>query len=100
MAYVSLETLGKIARTTPPNFIRKVRPAHLRHLLSARAIDIDDVDEFCEAAQAYECGLAPASASAGKTVALLFFQPSTRARIGFEAGTVGPRCHSSVMVGM
>ena len=100
MAYVSLETPGKVARTTPPNFIRKVRPAHLRHLLSARAIDIDDVDEFCEAAQAYECGLAPASVSAGKTVALLFFQPSTRTRIGFEAATVALGCHSIGMEDM
>src|SRR5215470_871467 len=94
MAYVSLETRGKVARTTPPSFLRKGPPPHFRHLLSAKTIDADHVDELCRAAEAYEFGRAPAAASSGKTVALLFFQPSTRTRMGFEAATIALGCHS------
>jgi len=36
----------------------------------------------------------------GKTVALLFFQPSTRTRIGFEVATVALGCHSIGMEDM
>ena len=88
MAYVSLESSSKVARKISPNFSPNTRAGRLKHLLSARTIDSDDVDEFCQAAEAYEIGLASARRSAGKTVALLFFQPSTRTRIGFEAATV------------
>ena len=96
MAYVSFESL---ARKAPPNFIRKARTG-LKHLLSAKTIDSDDVDDFCQTAEAYETGLASALGFAGKTVALLFFQPSTRTRIGFEAATVALGSHSIGMEDM
>jgi aspartate carbamoyltransferase catalytic subunit len=100
MAYVSLETSGKVARTVSPNFGRNTRAGRLKHLLSTRTIDSDDVDEFCQAAQAYEIGRTSARGSVGKTVALLFFQPSTRTRIGFEAATVALGSHSIGMEDM
>ena len=55
------------------------------HLLSAETIDSHDVDDYCRAAETFEAGRSRTPGSAGKTVALLFFQPSTRTRIGFEA---------------
>src|SRR4030095_13380136 len=103
MAFVSLETLGKAAQNTPqtpPSFIGKGRASRQKHLLSTRTIDSDDVDEFCQAAETFEVGLASAPECAGKTVALLFFQPSTRTRIGFEAATVALGSHSLGMEGM
>jgi aspartate carbamoyltransferase catalytic subunit len=59
------------------------------HLLSASTIDSNDVDDYCRVADAFETGRirGTESASTGKTVALLFFQPSTRTRMGFEAAT-------------
>ncbi len=56
------------------------------HLLSAETIDSNDVDAYCRAAEAFEAGRARTPDSVGKAVALLFFQPSTRTRIGFEFG--------------
>jgi aspartate carbamoyltransferase catalytic subunit len=103
MAFVSLETLGKAAQRTlqtPPSFNGNGRASRQKHLLSTRTIDCDDVDEFCQAAEAFEVGLASPPESAGKTVALLFFQPSTRTRIGFEAATVALGCHSIGMEDM
>jgi aspartate carbamoyltransferase catalytic subunit len=93
MAYVSVEAPGKLARSTPPKFTRSGRAGHLRHLLSAKAIDSDEVDDFCRMAEAFEIGSVSAPGSAGKTVALLFFQPSTRTRLGFEAATVALGAH-------
>jgi aspartate carbamoyltransferase catalytic subunit len=93
MAYVSVEAPGKLARSTPPKFTRSGRAGHLRHLLSAKAIDSDEVDDFCRLAEAFEIGSVSAPGSAGKTVALLFFQPSTRTRLGFEAATVALGAH-------
>lgn len=58
------------------------------HLLSARDIDSNDVDRYCRAAGELEAGRRQLAAYAGKAVALLFFQPSTRTRMGFEAATV------------
>ena len=95
-----LETSGEFHRTTPPVVIRRDRPGHLKHLLSARAIDSDDVDVFCQLAEAFEIGPVSAPGSAGKTVALLFFQPSTRTRFGFEAATVALGVHSIGMEDM
>jgi aspartate carbamoyltransferase catalytic subunit len=100
MASVSLDTSGKVARKISPNFSRNTRAGRPKHLLSARTIDSDDVDELCQAAEAYEIGLASARRSAGKTVALLFFQPSTRTRIGFEAATVALGAYSIGMEDM
>jgi len=70
------------------SYLRPARAKHLNHLLSTAAIDSDDVDGFCEAAEAFELGYRPNSSCTGKTVALMFFQPSTRTRLGFEAATV------------
>jgi aspartate carbamoyltransferase catalytic subunit len=58
------------------------------HLLSASEIDSNEVDRYCRAAGELEAGRRQLSAYAGKAVALLFFQPSTRTRMGFEAATV------------
>jgi len=62
--------------------------------LSTKSLAIDDVDRLCESAQAFELGQTPSPATAGKTVALLFFQASTRTRMGFEAATVALGAHS------
>jgi aspartate carbamoyltransferase catalytic subunit len=91
MAYVSIAAPGNLARATPPSFIRKGR--RLKHLLSAATIESEDIDEFCQAAEAFEFGLSSTAGSVGKAVALLFFQPSTRTRIGFEAATVALGAH-------
>jgi aspartate carbamoyltransferase catalytic subunit len=55
------------------------------HLLSAESIDNNDVDAYCRAAEAFEAGRTRTPGAVGKAVALMFFQPSTRTRIGFEA---------------
>ena len=67
-----------------------VSPQHDRakfHLLSAETIDSNDIDAYCRAAEAFEAGRTRTPGSVGKAVALLFFQPSTRTRIGFESAT-------------
>lgn len=58
------------------------------HLLSASEIDSNEVDRYCRGAAEFEAGRRQLSVYAGKAVALLFFQPSTRTRMGFEAATV------------
>jgi aspartate carbamoyltransferase catalytic subunit len=78
----------------PKSFIRPDRTKHLKHLLTTKSIDSDDVNGFCQAAEAFELGRMPAAGSIGKTVALLFFQPSTRTRMGFEAATVALGAYS------
>lgn len=75
-------------------------PATIRHLLSASDLTRDDVDELCNAAQAFENGRPGPAALAGLTVSLLFFQPSTRTRFGFEAATVALGCHAIGMQDM
>ena len=100
MAYLSLEFPGKLARNTQRDFVREGRAGRLRHLLSAAALDIDDVDEFCQAAEEFEAGLVATAQSARKTVALLFFQSSTRTRLGFDAATVALGAHSIGMEDM
>jgi aspartate carbamoyltransferase catalytic subunit len=72
-------------------FERKLAP--IRHLVSAKSLDGGHIDYFCQLAEAFETGRA-VSRSAGKTVALLFFQPSTRTRMGFEAATIALSAHS------
>lgn len=71
-----------------------------RHMLSANDLTRDHVDAFCEAAQAYETGRTRPPSLAGLTVSLLFFQPSTRTRLGFEAATVALGCHAIGMQDM
>ena len=100
MAYASLESRGKLARKTAPNLTRNARAGHPKHLLSTRTLSIDHVDDFCQLAEAYEVGVASPLRFGGKTVALLFFQPSTRTRIGFEVATVALGCHSIGMEDM
>jgi len=93
MSYVSVESPTHFARAAPLGFTKKNRAGQLRHLLSAGEIDADDLDEFCQAAEAFELGLASPQSAAGKTVALLFFQPSTRTRMGFEAAAAAIGAH-------
>jgi aspartate carbamoyltransferase catalytic subunit len=67
------------------DFVSPQRDQTKFHLLSAETIDSNDVDAYCRAAGTFEAGRSHTAAAAGKTVALLFFQASTRTRIGFEA---------------
>jgi aspartate carbamoyltransferase catalytic subunit len=92
MAVVALDPAPAPAAVR--SFIGRPRPNPLRHLLSSKSLGIDDVDHLCESARSFEFGQAPSSATAGKTVALLFFQASTRTRMGFEAATVALGAHS------
>ena len=57
-------------------------------------LDVDDIDELCHLADDFESGVVTSSAAAGKTVALLFFQSSTRTRLGFESATVTLGAHA------
>jgi aspartate carbamoyltransferase catalytic subunit len=93
MAYLSFEYPDKFALKPRDNAARKTQPAVLRHVLSASTLTIDDVDEFCALADDFETGAQP-SHVAGRTIALLFFQSSTRTRMGFEAATVALGAHA------
>ena len=85
MATVPINLSRQIAQTPEQNFVWS-RPAGAKtHLLSANTIDSNDVDDYCRAAESFEAGRVRTPGSVGKAVALLFFQPSTRTRIGFEA---------------
>ena len=84
MTYATLEPRSKRARATPPGLASLGRTAPLKHVLSARTIDVDDVDDLCRMADAFETRSASAPEVAGKTIALLFFQPSTRTRLGIS----------------
>jgi aspartate carbamoyltransferase catalytic subunit len=88
MALVFLEPPRQRTRAGTPNFFPAKRAGNLKHLLTTKTIDIDEVDDLCELAEDFEQGRVSAPGCAGKTVALLFFQPSTRTRMGFEAATV------------
>jgi aspartate carbamoyltransferase catalytic subunit len=95
MAFVAFEPArASSSAAVPRNFIKPNRAKPLNHLLTTKSIDSDDVDCFCEAAEAFELGRTSAPGSVGKTVALLFFQPSTRTRMGFEAATVALGAYS------
>ncbi len=74
-------------------FDRKDRVAPLKHLISAGQLDSYNVDYFCQLAEAFESRRVGATQSVGKTVALLFFQPSTRTRMGFESATIALGAH-------
>lgn len=88
MASLAFESPRKLARTPRWSFVRTDRSNRATHLLTTETMHCDDVDRYCDIAEAYEFGQEPTPATAGKTVALLFFQPSTRTRMGFEAATV------------
>jgi aspartate carbamoyltransferase catalytic subunit len=83
-----LNTPRKIAPTNPRPFVWPRRGRKQEHLLTAKTLDGDDIDDYCQAAEALEAGHMKTAGSIGKAVALLFFQPSTRTRMGFEAATV------------
>ena len=70
------------------------------HVLSARDLTPDDVDSLCTMAADFATGRADNQRSAGKTVALLFFQSSTRTRLGFEVATYSLGCHAIGMEDM
>jgi aspartate carbamoyltransferase catalytic subunit len=69
-------------------------------VLSARTIDLDQVDDYCRMAEAFEGRAVSAPEAVGKTIALLFFQPSTRTRLGFESATVALGAHTIGMEDM
>jgi aspartate carbamoyltransferase catalytic subunit len=85
MASVPVNIPRKITRTPGQNFVWPRQAGARTHLLSANTIDSNDVDDYCRAAESFEAGRTRTPGSLGKAVALLFFQPSTRTRIGFEA---------------
>jgi aspartate carbamoyltransferase catalytic subunit len=100
MTYVSVESRSKLARSTPAKFPLRGRAGPLKHVLSAKAIDSDAVDDYCRLADAFEARSLSAPEAVGKTVALLFFQPSTRTRLGFESATVALGAHTIGMEDM
>jgi aspartate carbamoyltransferase catalytic subunit len=77
--------IPRIVPATRRESIAPRRDSAAGHLLSAETIDGNDVDAYCRVAEAFELGRTPARGAVGKSVALLFFQASTRTRIGFEA---------------
>src|SRR6476620_11299906 len=85
MAYLSIDR---------PGTLRIGETNDVKHLLSARDLTLDDVDDFCLAADEFESGFAPRQQMFGRTVALLFFQSSTRTRLGFESAAVALGVHS------
>ncbi len=70
------------------------------HLISTASLTPDDVDQLCELASDLATGRANATRSAGHTVALLFFQASTRTRLGFEVATFAIGCQAIGMADM
>jgi len=98
--YVSLQVPPDLARTNRNKNSRGDRPEYQRHLLSAKSLSIADVDRLCRTAEDFELGALPPPDVIGKTVALLFFQPSTRTRMGFEAAIVALGCHPIGMENM
>jgi len=97
--YASLQTPRDLARTDAKER-RLTRPEFQKHLLSAKSLTISDVDRLCRTAEDFELGALPPADVVGKTVALLFFQPSTRTRMGFESAVVALGCHTIGMENM
>jgi aspartate carbamoyltransferase catalytic subunit len=58
------------------------------------------VDYLCELAADFAAGRADNHRSSGQTVALLFFQASTRTRLGFEVAAYNLGCHAIGMQDM
>lgn len=71
-----------------------------RHVLSAAEMSLDHIDDLCEHAEAFASRRFRGGGAAGASVALFFFQPSTRTRIGFEAAAVSLGCHAVGMENM
>jgi aspartate carbamoyltransferase catalytic subunit len=93
VSFISIKAVARADRFHP------ALPS-IRHMLSSSNLTRDDVDALCEAAQAFEHGRSRPPALAGLTVSLLFFQPSTRTRLGFEAAAVALGCHAIGMQDM
>jgi aspartate carbamoyltransferase catalytic subunit len=102
MAYQSFEPpSGRFARNTRRDQLHKARnPKAPKHLLSASVLTVDDVDELCQLAYDFEIGRATSTAVVGRTIALLFFQSSTRTRLGFESAAVSLGAHAIGMEDM
>jgi aspartate carbamoyltransferase catalytic subunit len=94
MAYLYFQAPLKFTRRIPLNSARRTRRDFPRHLLSTRTMTREDLDEYCKAAAAFEARRTIDRAASGRTIALLFFQPSTRTRIGFEVATVALGSHA------
>jgi aspartate carbamoyltransferase catalytic subunit len=89
-----VESRKNFARIAPARFPVRGCTAPLKHVLSAKTIDLDEVDDLCQMADAFETRSLSSAEAAGKTIALLFFQPSTRTRLGFESATVALGAHA------
>lgn len=70
-----------------PRLVPDVASRFPAHLIGSDDLPLRVVDEICRAAEDFETGKARPSHWTGKSVALLFFQPSTRTRMGFESAT-------------
>lgn len=90
MALVTFESRDRAARDARPD---QRRPRPPKHLLSANDLRIEDVDVLCRAADEFEAGVVPTQPRSNKTAALLFFQSSTRTRLGFEAAAFSLGAH-------
>src|SRR5688572_469468 len=100
MTYQSYESVKPFTRSTRVHVIPRPRSNRFKHLLTAATLDTDDVDELCHAADEFESGLVSSQRWGGKAIALLFFQSSTRTRLGFEAATVALGAHAIGMENM
>jgi aspartate carbamoyltransferase catalytic subunit len=94
MAYLYFPTPLKLTRRIPLTFVRRTEREYPRHVLTTRTMNREDVDDYCQAATAFEASRTINPSSTGRTIALLFFQPSTRTRIGFEVATVALGSHA------
>jgi aspartate carbamoyltransferase catalytic subunit len=70
-----------------------VKRDRVKHILSAGSLTRDFVDEICQLSDVFERERTVTSRVAGRSIALLFFQASTRTRLGFEVATVALGCH-------
>lgn len=70
-----------------PRLVPDVASRFPAHLIGSDDLSPQVVDELCRAAEDFETGRRRAIQWTGKSVALLFFQPSTRTRMGFESAT-------------
>lgn len=93
MALVTIESRDKKGPRQSSAVTSRTSSGQIRHLLSAADLRINEVDELCQAADEFEAGSVPTQPRSNKTVALLFFQSSTRTRLGFEAATVALGAH-------
>jgi len=91
MALVTFESRDRTARD--PRSPEGGQPRHLKHLLSTSQLRIEEVDALCRAADEFEAGVVPTQPRSNKTVALLFFQSSTRTRLGFESAAFSLGAH-------